>query len=567
MRPISQRLAPFDGPAYLSRHQLLLPLSCFQSMLLPIQNLLEYIRLRIPQGEVLLLLLGASLWLPGLRDSYFLSDDFVHLADWGLPPLSETWTWFYRESAGFYRPLTALWWKSQYLLWGMEPLGYQFTNLLLHIACTFLVRDLARQLFPTQPRIGLWAGLFFLFLPGHIFGVLMIAALTGLLCSLFYLTAATTYLRGRTSLSLLAFVLALLTKELALSLPLLIATWEAVRQYSIGRFIWRDYLRATAPFALIGLGYVLVRYLYFGHLPHSPMHENANPLRLLTNAAVYAAQMITPWGLQDFKPFFRGHPQILLAGAACGFGVGCFFLWKKHRQLSAGHLLALLWVGIALAPVIRLYSPWSTYLPAAGVVLLLVSLISQYPRPWQKGALALFLSLSIVYSLLQQQHWHQARLLCRQVVEAVAQKEQETSGTIYLANLPAEWDGAPLLVGDWVLEKALRLRGAPTRIVSLSNAIHFQRQEAVKVSPIDAHTFELKLLSPPAFFRIDTMEALSGRIHPQIGYTYTKDDIRITVAGLDAQGQPNHLRFDMGNTQRLNQVWVWDRSELVPLLP
>ena len=63
------------------------------------------------------------------------------------------------------------------------------------------------------------------------------------------------------------------------------------------------------------------------------------------------------------------------------------------------------------------------------------------------------------------------------------------------------------------------------------------------------------------------MEALSGRIHPQIGYTYTKDDIRITVAGLDAQDQPNHLRFDMGNAQRLNQVWVWDGFGLVPLLP
>jgi len=532
---------------------------------LPIQNLLEYARRRTPQGEVLLLLLGASLWLPGLRDTYFLSDDFVHIEDWGLPPLSETWTWFYREYAGFYRPLTALWWKSQYLLWGLAPLGYQFTNLLLHTACAFLVRDLARQLFPLQPRIGLWAGLLFLFLPGHIFGVLMIAALTGLLCSLFYLAAAAAYLRGHIALSLLAFVLALLTKELALSLPLLVATWEAVRQGTTGRFVWRDYLRVTAPYALIGLSYVLARYFFFGHLPHSPMHENAHPLRLLTNAAIYAAQMVTPWGLQDFKPFFRGHPQILLAGAVGGFTLGIFFLWQSRRRLSAGHLLALLWIGIALAPVIRLYSPWSTYLPAAGVAVLLSSLVGQRPARRQNVAFALFLGLSICYSLLQQQHWHQARMLCQQVVEALVQKEQERSGTIYLANLPAEWDGAPLLVGDWVLEKALRLRGAPTHVVSLSNAIHFQRREDVKVSLIDAHTFELKLISPPAFFRIDTMEALSGRIHPPIGYTYTRDDIRITVAGLDAQGQPNHLRIDMGNALRLSQVWIWDGSGLVPL--
>ena len=136
-----------------------------QSALLPIQNLFEYSRRRILQREVLLLLLGASLWIPSLRNAYFLSDDFVHLDDWGVPPLSQTWTWFYSEYAGFYRPLTALWWKVQYLFWGVDSIGYQFTNISLHTACAFLVRDLTRKLSPAQPRAGLWAGLFFLFLP------------------------------------------------------------------------------------------------------------------------------------------------------------------------------------------------------------------------------------------------------------------------------------------------------------------------------------------------------------------------------------------------------------------
>ena len=67
----------------------------------------------------------------------------------------------------------------------------------MHTACALLVRNLGRQLFPGDNRIGLWAGLLFLFLPGHIFGVLMVAALTGLLCALFYLAATVFYLRGR----------------------------------------------------------------------------------------------------------------------------------------------------------------------------------------------------------------------------------------------------------------------------------------------------------------------------------------------------------------------------------
>jgi hypothetical protein len=517
--------------------------------------------------EPIVLLLSVLLWLPSLRHSYFLSDDFVHLIDWGLPPLQETTTWFYREYAGFYRPLTALWWKSQFYLWGLKSVGYQLTNLALHTACAFLVRDIARQTFPTQQRAGLWAGLIFLFLPGHIFGVLMISALTGLLCSLFYLAAAAAYLRSRVLLSLLGFVLALLTKELALSLALLVSMWELVRQHSAGRINWLLWLRTISPYALLSIIYLAGRYFFFGHLPHSPLHENAHPLRLFTNAAIYTAQMVIPWGLQDLKPFFRSHPDMLLSGAVCGLALGILLIWRGRSDLHSGHLLALLWVGISIAPVIRLYSPWNTYLPSVGISLLMASLATRKTAQIHRTALGIFLCLSILYSLYHQQHWSQARALCRQVVESVVDTLKTNPGKIYIANLPAEWAGAPLLIGDWVLQKALQLHGAPNRASALFNVVHFQRREPIEIRTIEQDQFDIKLLTPPAFFRLEIMDVLSGQSTLRVGYTFNQHNAHVSIMGIDAQQQTNHLRVDMRGVAPLKQIWLWNGVQLAPLSP
>lgn len=530
-------------------------------------NILKYIKRHVVTRDYLLLVLGALLWVSGSRNTYFLSDDFVHLADWSLPPLSQIWTWFYTEYAGFYRPLTALWWKCLYLLWGFNSIGYQLCNVLLHTACAFIVRDIARQLFPNNCNTGIWAGLIFLFLPGHIFGILMIAGLTGLFCSLFYLLATAAYLRGKSILSLAAFILALLTKELALSLPLLFALWEAIRLHANAKFTWRSWVLTVYPYLIIGLGYVLWRYLFFGHFPHSPMHENMNAFRLLTNTAIYIAQMATPWGLHDLKPFVRQHPEVLLLATACGYALSLYLLWWKRRHLTSNHLLALAWIGVCLLPVLRLYSPWNTYLPAVGVALLIGNFAETLTLRPRTIICVIFLGLSITYSLLQQQHWNQARLLCYQFVQSVAQKTTESQHTFYIANLPAEWNGAPVLVGDWALEKALHIQNIPYRAVVLSNTIQSQRRETIKINPIGANHFALKLVSPSAFFRIETMEVLSGYVSPHVGYSQKKGDVTISITELNKQGQPNGLRIDMPSTQSLNHVWAWDGTKLVSILP
>jgi len=487
--------------------------------------------------------------------------------------------WFYREYTGFYRPLTALLWKINYALWGLAPFGYQLTNLLLHTGCALLLWHITYHLFPDSRRAGLWAALLFLFLPGHIFGVLMIAALTGLLCSLFYLGSVALYLHGRRdsrlceTLSLLVFLLALMTKELAASLPLVILSWETVLLLSERRFTLRRWIRIGLPYFVLLVTYMLFRYLSFGHLAQSPLHTFVSLHRLLINAAIYSAKIFAPWGLENLKPFFRAHPTLLAAVSVTGLALAAFLVWRYRHPLQAGHLLCLFWIPLTMLPVIQLYSPWNTYLPSVGSAMFIVGLVQakkrgkEGPPPRTRTAiLGLLLFLFVGYSLPHQFHWREARQLCKRVLDGVVSAAAERSGQIYLANLPAELNETPLFVGDWGLHSAMRLRGQPATVEVLTNVIKTEIQEAIKTSLVGEQKFELMLPSPGDFFRLETVEILSKKRRPEMGYSYRKGEFRVTVRGFNRQGEANQLEIDMGDPQKLKQVMVWDGNGLIPLV-
>ncbi len=526
------------------------------------------------QWESPLILLAALLWLPGAGGDSFLSDDIDHLTTWGIPPFAQIWQWFYSESFHYYRPLTALLWKIEFAIWGLEPLGFQLVNFAMHTACALLVRNLGRQLFPGDNRIGLLAALLFLFLPGHIFGVLMIAALTGLLCTLCYLVATVYYLQSRSGskvaqvLGPFFFLLALLTKELALSLPLLIALWEAIALRSENRLTASRWFWACFPYGLVAAGYLLFRLALFGHMPSSPLHEQISALRLLINTATYAAKCFAPWGLEELKPIFRTYPLLLALSAGIGSILGGAVLWYWRRALRWGHFFGLAFFTLSVLPVVTLYSPWNTYLSSAGTTLVLAALFDWTGRSGltlklKRSGLIAFLVLSIIYSLNHQRHWLQARDLCTELTTAAS--AIESTGPIYLANLPAEWDEVPLFISDWALQGTLRLQGTGREIIALANLIKTQRAEQITINLVNEQTLSMHLTAANDFFRLESMEILTGARQLEIGYAYSKGTASIRVTGLSDQGQANALEIDMGSAANLAKVHFWNGQQVLPL--
>ncbi len=523
--------------------------------------------MRLRFRDLWVLVVAAGLWLPGIWDSHFLSDDFNLIQTWGQAPV---WTWFSTETVGYYRPLSALLFRVDYLLWGQQAFGYYLTNLLIHLGCALMVSHLAASLGPRHRHTALWAGLLFLFLPGHIFAVLWVSARTGLLCTLFYLVAVSLFLRARSAggwpyevLSLAAFAAALLAKELAASLPLLVLAWEA----ALSRFDFRRLPRAVLPYAVVLAAYGLFRYLQFGHLPESILHTNTDPARLFLNAAIYGAKLFVPWGLEGLKPLFRANPAWLWAAVLGGAVLVAGWFWHSRRRLGAAQLLGALWVAITLLPVLRLYSPWSTYLSAVGAALLMAFLLDSLEKQkMQRLVFGALMALSAVYSIRQQWHWKQAGLLGERMVTEVIRTAAASPGKLYLANLPVELGEAPVFGGDWGLTGALRLRGYPAEVEVLVGVSKAEIREQLRATPVDEQRFELALGSPGEFFRLETIEVLSKQLRPGPGYSYTKGSARITAVGFNDQNEPNRLEIDMGTPERLKQVRVWNGERLVPVV-
>ncbi len=206
-----------------------------------------------------------------LINGYFLADDYelLHIArDLDLTDLLTAA--FYRSFPWkFIRPGGLLLWKTDYLLYGLQPGGYYITNLILHIGCTLLAAKTVRSLSDSTPA-ALIAGLLFAFHPSHPDASSYLAGRYDLLCTLLYLAGLNSYISFVNSgarrsaayaLSLIFFILAILSKEMALTLPLALALYELY--YGGGLRNIRRTLMRSIPFAAVLAVYFVLRFLVF----------------------------------------------------------------------------------------------------------------------------------------------------------------------------------------------------------------------------------------------------------------------------------------------------------------
>ncbi len=153
-----------------------------------------------------------------------------------------------------YTPLTLVSFSLDHAIWGLDPFGYHLTNLLLHLANTLLVFLLIRHL-TGHLLASLVAALLFGVHPLRVESVVWITERKDVLSTLFFLTALLCYLRFRGQrsffylLSFLSFLLALLSKQIAITLPLvfLLCDFLADRAWT-----WRV-LFEKLPFLLLSL--------------------------------------------------------------------------------------------------------------------------------------------------------------------------------------------------------------------------------------------------------------------------------------------------------------------------
>lgn len=235
-----------------------------------------------------------ALW-PTLQGEFNWDDD-VNLVNnphyRGFSPSQIRWM-FTTTLMGHYMPLTWLSLAANYAFGRMNPWGYHLTSLLLHATNAVLFYLVARRLLaaavgassggssrpgsrsdgePPTDLLTISAGalvaaLLFAVHPQRVESVAWISDRGTLLCATFYLLAVLAYLTSVASsgvrrrrwraASLLAFAAALLSKGMAMSLPLSLLVLDAYPLRRSGEG-WRQLLLEKAPYGALAIGGAMV---------------------------------------------------------------------------------------------------------------------------------------------------------------------------------------------------------------------------------------------------------------------------------------------------------------------
>jgi protein O-mannosyl-transferase len=319
-------------------------------------------------GLILALILLA--YWPALTGEFLWDDDVLLTRNAFVQKLAGlNYIWSSTAQIDFL-PLTATSFWLEWRLWGPNPTGYHVTNVLLHaLACVLLWRVLLRLTIPAA-----WmAAMIFAVHPLCVASVAWIAERKNTLCIVFFLLSLLWYLRSdsdrptphsplRTAhspgpqqrwywLSLLAFALAMLSKQAVAAMPvvlLLIGWWRCGR---IGR---RDLVRA-APFFAVALVMGLVAVWFQSKLLQNPdalERPSSWLVRMLGGSWAiwfYLYKSLIPIRLSAMYPRWEIAPSAPLAYAP-GLVLLLFgwVLWRyrkswgRHATLGLGYFLLML---------------------------------------------------------------------------------------------------------------------------------------------------------------------------------------------------------------------------------
>ncbi len=353
-------------------------------------------------------------------------DDVVFTLTRSVEDVSGIWKiWFEPRSIeheGHYWPILYTTFWLEHKLWGFNPLGYHIVNLLLHVAVTLLLwRLLLRMAVP-----GAWVvAAVFAVHPLHVESVAWVMGRKDLLASLFYLAVVLTYFRfvehghrGYYAQALVLFVLSLLSKSIAVTLPVSLLIWH---WWTRGQVTRTDVVRVV-PFLLVGLGIIVADLLYYKGIDNTAFDHSLIERVLIASRALwfYAAKLVWPMWLPVIYPRWDiGVTDPLAWGAfIAAIAVGAL-LWIFRHRIGRGPLAGTLFFAVTLLPTLgfidygymlfAFVADRYQYLAGSGFIAVLVSAAahgtSRMSGVWKTGVQIMTVAWLVVLGTLT---WNQA---------------------------------------------------------------------------------------------------------------------------------------------------------------
>ncbi len=366
---------------------------------------------------VVLVALGIACYANSFQNEFVWDDNSQILEDrmlrsWSFAPqfftsdISDAYS-LARGPVRFYRPLWMLSQLIDYQIWGPHPWGFHLTNTALHIGNGLLVFAMMAML-GIQTEWALLAAGIFLCHPAHLETTTFIAGRTGEMSVLFMLVSLLFFIRFVTSeeephgkwwlvfgTSLLAFAFALLSKEIAVTLPAdMLALCLLIQPRSGPR--GRQWLWVFGMLALVTVAYLIVRARVLANASYPAQYPLPERCSLALRAlAAQISVTIAPVNLHIDRTLvvegWRGAVFSLygLTALAALIGLGCWF-YPRERRVVIG--LAFFGIGYLLTsnliPLNTTFGERWLYWPMVGLLIAIAAGLSYVTRSSPRAARA-----------------------------------------------------------------------------------------------------------------------------------------------------------------------------------
>ena len=319
---------------------------------------------------------------------FFFLDDFWHLDYAHRTAAGDVWRpwvysweddkayWFAASRAhgtseeAFFRPLVSILYVGGLRAWGASPAAFHAVSLGMHLAATAAVFWLAWRLFRRAWTAAFCAAVFGLH-PGQFEAVQWIAAnadgllaMLGTLCVAAFVESELRRPGGRRfyALSLGSFVLALGSKEMAVTIPLaLLGAQVLLRPREWG---WKEVLRARwkrhAPFWALSSGYALWRLpslagIYNLHPGGNYVSDVRSPLfvpQVILNFGYYLLHFLVPYPIfpVSFREVFGAHCWWLAVLCVAAVALAIRLLARGAGEDRRVLRLGAFWVAATILP-------------------------------------------------------------------------------------------------------------------------------------------------------------------------------------------------------------------------
>jgi protein O-mannosyl-transferase len=436
----------------------------------------------------ILVAFSIALYGKGITPS-FSSDDYIHIEkNISFKHAIQALSVFTEFDGREYRPLVrfTLWANSKM---SASALSFHATNVLLHMLCTLLVFCISLSL--TRNLNHSFAGsILFAQLPIHSASINFIMGRTDLLCALFYLLSFWLFqihLQKKNSrvlyfISNISFLIAVSSKEIAVSLPFLISVLvflKSKKKNTVKRLV--ESIKTTIPFWLISIIYIFIRILsWAGNAQSVAVYTNYSVKHVAKNFLMWFFALIYPFDLYKARTFSENNlllfssfllfcSGLILLFIVCIIGKNKVLVFVKNRYF----ILGITWFIVTLSPVMGAGAHrWYLYLPSVSLSFIVLSLLDTVQEKWQKTlcvVLVIYLFLACVQTLHRTHIWSKQDLISQKFFDQIEKHGIQDLQKCYFINIPFGYKNAYLYTFQ-SLESALFLKyGKKPEIIEVSH--------------------------------------------------------------------------------------------------